>query len=182
MIAPEDQIGVIARFREGPALLEDAVLGLTDADLDAAPSGGGWTIRQIVHHVVDGDDIWKLCIKMAVGIERVEFTLGWYSGVPQQTWADRWAYRQRSVGASLSLLKASRLHVLQLLENVPDAWSRVAMVRKRDGEMEQVPVGFVVQMQADHLLHHIKRIRGILQERGGAWQAVVPDATPGLGN
>ena len=167
MIAPEDQLGVIARYREGPALLEDAVLGLTDADLDAAPSGGGWTIRQIVHHLADGDDIWKLCIKMAVGIERAEFTLGWYRGVPQLTWGDRWAYGQRSVGASLSLLKASRSHILQLLENVPDAWNRVAVVRKPDGETEQVPVGFVVQMQADHLVLHVKRIRGILRERGG---------------
>jgi hypothetical protein len=168
MIAPEDQLGVIARYREGPALLEHAVMNLPDADLDAMPSGGGWPIRQIVHHVVDGDDIWKLGIKMAVGNEQVEFALGWYWGMSQQTWGDRWAYGRRSLGASLSLLKANRTHILQLLESVPDAWDRAVVVRKPDGEMEQVPVGFVIQMQADHVLHHIKRIRGILQERGGA--------------
>jgi len=168
MIAPEDRLGVMARYREGPALLEEAVMNLTDADLDATPSGGGWTIRQIVHHVVDGDDIWKLGIKMALGNEQAEFALGWYSGMSQQTWGDRWAYSRRSLGASLSLLKAIRTHVLQLLESVPDAWDRAVVVRERDGEMEQVPVGFVIQMQADHVLHHIKRIRGILQERGGA--------------
>ena len=168
MNAPEDQLGVIARYREGPALLEDAVMGLTDADLDATPSGGGWTIRQIVHHVADGDDIWKLCIKMAVGTEQAEFALGWYRAAPQQAWVDRWAYSRRSLGASLSLLKASRTHILQLLESVPDAWNRAVAVRKPDGAMEQVPVGFVVQMQADHVLLHIARIRGILQERGGA--------------
>ena len=168
MIAPEDRLGVMARYREGPALLEDAVMNLTDADLDATPSGGGWTIRQIVHHVVDGDDIWKLGIKMAMGNEQAEFGLGWYRGMSQQTWGDRWAYSQRSLGASLSLLKAIRTHVLQLLESVPDAWDRAVVVRERDGEMEQVPVGFVIQMQADHVLHHLERIRGILQERGGA--------------
>lgn len=42
--APEDRDDIISRY------------------LDAMPSGGGWTIRQIVHHIVDGDDIWKLCI------------------------------------------------------------------------------------------------------------------------
>jgi hypothetical protein len=168
MIAPQDQLGVIARFREGPALLEEAVMNLTDADLDANPSGGGWTIRQIVHHVVDGDDIWKLCIKMAVGNEQAEFALGWYQGMPQQVWGDRWAYSQRSLGASLSLLKASRTHILQLLESVPDAWDRAVVVRNADGELERVPVGFVVQMQSDHILLHIKRIRGILKERGAA--------------
>jgi DinB superfamily len=168
MIAPEDRLGVMTRYREGPALLEDAVMNLTDADLDAQPSGGGWTIRQIVHHIVDGDDIWKLCIKMAMGNEQAEFSLGWYWGMPQQAWGDRWAYGRRSLGASLSLLKANRTHVLQLLESVPDAWDRAVVVRKRDGEVERIPVGFVVQMQADHVLHHVKRIRGILQERGGA--------------
>ena len=168
MIAPEDRLGVIARYREGPALLEDAVMNLTDADLDATPSGGGWTIREIVHHVVDGDDIWKLGIKMAMGNDGAEFALGWYGGMSQQTWGERWAYSRRSLGASLSLLKAIRTHVLQLLESVPDAWDRSVVVRNRDGEIEQVPIGFVIQMQGDHVLHHIKRIRGILQERGGA--------------
>ena len=168
MIAPEDRLGVMARFREGPALLEDAVMNLTDADLDATPSGGGWTIRQIVHHIADGDDIWKLGIKMAMGNEQAEFGLGWYRGMSQQTWGDRWAYSRRSLGASLSLLKAIRTHVLQLLESVPDAWHRAVVVRNRNGEMEQVPVGFVIQIQGDHVLHHIKRIREILQERGGA--------------
>jgi len=168
MIAPEDRLGVMARFREGPALLEDAVMNLTDADLDATPSGGGWTIRQIVHHIADGDDIWKLGIKMAMGDEQAEFSLGWYRGMSQEAWGDRWAYDRRSLGASLSLLKASRSHILQLLESVPEAWDRVVVVRKPDGEMERVPVGFVVQMQADHVLHHLERIRGILRERGGA--------------
>ena len=168
MIAPEDELGVIARYREGPALLENTVKNLTDAELDATPSGGGWTIRQIVHHIVDGDDIWKSCIKMALGNEQAEFALGWYWAMSQQTWGDRWAYSRRSIGASLSLLKAIRTHIIQLIESVPDAWDRAVAVRKPDGEMEQVPVGFIVQMQTDHVLHHIKRIREILQEHGGA--------------
>lgn len=82
--------------------------GLPDAVLDAVPSGGGWTIRQIVHHVVDDDDIWELCIKMAVGNEAGEFTLAWYWSLPQQKWGDRWAYGRRSIGASLSLLSSAR--------------------------------------------------------------------------
>jgi len=162
MEAPDDRLGVMSRYRQGPELLEDVVTGLQDALLDAVPSGGGWTIRQIVHHVADGDDIWKLAVKMAVGSEQNEFALAWYWSMPQQTWGDRWAYGRRSLDASLDLLKASRRHIVQLLESVPEAWHRAVAVRKRDGQVERVPVGFVIQMQADHVFHHIQRIRGIL--------------------
>ena len=168
MEAPEDSTGAIARYREGPALLEQVVKDLTDADLDAVPSGGGWTIRQIVHHVADGDDIWKTCIKMAMGNEGAEFALAWYWALPQETWAERWAYAGRSVDESLALLRASRAHVAQLLGCAPEAWDRAVVVRTRRGELERVPVGFVVQMQGDHVYHHVERIRAILRERGGA--------------
>jgi uncharacterized damage-inducible protein DinB len=165
--APEDRDGTISRYREGPALLERAVRGLQDADLDAMPAGGGWTIRQIVHHVADGDDIWKLCIKMAIGDEESEFALGWYRVQPQELWGDRWAYSRRSVDVSLSLFRATRDHVLQLLESVPEAWDRSVAVRTRDGEVKRVSVGFVIQMQSDHVFHHVDRIHEILRDRGG---------------
>ena len=168
MIAPEDRDSTITRFREGPLLLERAVMALQDADLDARPSGGGWSVRQIVHHVVDGDDLWKLAIKIAIGNDRAEFHLDWYWPLTQETWAERWAYSQRSIAVSLSLLKATREHILQLLESVPEAWNRAVVVRTPQGEIEHVPIGFVIQMQGDHVLHHIKRIHAILQERGGA--------------
>jgi uncharacterized damage-inducible protein DinB len=155
-------------------------MGLRDSELDFIPSGGGWSIRQIVHHIVDGDDLWKLCIKMAIGNEQAEFSLGWYSSQTQDTWADRWAYSQRSIGASLSLLKAIREHVLQLQASVPEAWNRAVVVHSPKGEIEKVPVGFVIQMQADHLLHHVERIRAIVRDVGGA-RPETPCAMPGGG-
>jgi len=167
MNAPEDRDDALSRYREGPILLEHAVMGLRDADLDAKPSGGGWSIRQIVHHIVDGDDIWKGCIKMAIGNEKAEFALAWYWSLSQETWGDRWAYNQRSIETSLSLLKAIRDHVLQLLESVPEAWDRSVIVRTKQGEIERVPVGFVIEMQADHVIHNVERIRAILREQGG---------------
>jgi len=168
MKPPEDKDSVLARYKEGVALLERALSGLQDADLDMPPSQGGWTIRQIVHHIVDGDDIWKTCIKMALGNEQAEFTLGWYSACSQEEWADHWAYKLRSIDVSLELLKAIRSHVLQLLEQIPDGWNRAVDFRNRSGEIERLPVGFVVEMQADHVEHHVKRILSIRGEREGA--------------
>ena len=167
MNLPEDRDCILSRFREGPILLEQTVSSLRESELDFKPSTGGWSIRQIVHHITDGDDIWKLGIKMAIGNEQAEFSLGWYSSQTQDTWADRWAYNRRSIGVSLSLLKAIREHLLQLLASVPEAWDRVVVVRTQQEKIERVPVGFVIQMQADHLFHHLERIRAIVREKGG---------------
>ncbi len=164
MNSPEDREAAMIRYREGPLVLEQVVAGLKESELDARPPGGGWSIRQIVHHIADGDDIWKLCIKMSIGGEEAEFALGWYWSLTQDTWAERWAYSLRSIGESLSLLKAGRGHILQLLESVPDAWNRSVDVRTPDGKVEKVPVGFVIGMQGDHLFHHVERIRAILRE------------------
>ena len=168
MNAPEDRDRALSLFREGPLKLEQIVSGLTDSKLDFKPTGGGWSIRQIIHHIVDGDDIWKMGIKMAIGNEQAEFSLRWYSVQTQDTWATRWAYNQRSIDSSLSLLKAIREHVLQLIATVPEAWDRMVVVRTKQENIEQVPVGFIIQMQADHLLHHLERIRTILREAGDA--------------
>lgn len=167
MNPPSDREAVMIRFREGPALLEQALAGLKDADLDALPAEGGWTIRQIVHHLVDGDDLWKPGIKAALGAEGGEYTLGWYWAHPQEVWAERWGYAHRSLDESLALLKAGRAHVVQLLEAVPNGWNKTIGVRKSDGNLETISVGAIVEMQADHVEHHVKRIHALRAEMGG---------------
>ncbi len=163
MKSPANKDSVIPRYIEGPILLERALTGLKEADLNNAPSKGKWTIRQIVHHIVDGDDIWKTCIKQAIGNDQSEFSLDWYRALSQDTWADRWAYDQRPIEASLALLKAIRDHVVQLLDYVPDGWNRAVGFREPNSKIEMVPVGFVIEMQADHVAHHVNQIEAILK-------------------
>lgn len=167
MKAPEDKDSTLARFMEGPALLERALAGIQDTDLDAPPSQGGWTIREIVHHLVDGDDLWKVCIKVALGNEQAEFSLDWYRTQPQEAWAEQWAYTNRSLDVSLALLKAIRNHIDQLLRHVPDGWHRSVGFREPNGKIEPLPVGAIVKMQADHIEHHLKQIRALRSEVGG---------------
>jgi hypothetical protein len=50
--------------------------------------------------------------------------------------------------------------------NKPEAWSRSVAVRDSKGQLERVTVGFVVEMQADHLVYHVKRILEIQKEGG----------------
>jgi hypothetical protein len=163
-----DQDASLAQYLAGPDLLERALTDVRDADLDALPSQGGWTIRQIVHHIVDGDDLWKQGIKAALGNDEGDFSLEWYWTLPQDVWAERWAYASRSLDVSLALFRATRAHIGQLLAHVPEGWHRSVRVRTPTGQTERVSVGFVIQMQADHVARHLERIRAICAERADA--------------
>jgi hypothetical protein len=159
-----DPDAILARYADGPAQLEAAVTDLAEAELDLAQSADTWTIRQLVHHVVDGDDIWKVCIKAALGNSQGVFSLQWYWDIPQDTWVERWDYAGRAIEPSLALFRANRCHVVQLVGRIPDGWGRHMLIQwPRRPEAEPITVGDVIEMQAGHTLHHIEDIRAIRQ-------------------
>ncbi|MFC2053380.1 DinB family protein [Chloroflexota bacterium] len=156
----------IARYADGPNQLETAIAGLSEGDLGIAESDSNWTIRQIVHHVVDGDDIWKVFIKRAIGNPGSKFDLQWYWEVPQNEWVKRWAYASRDIEPSLALFRANRGHIVQLLENMPAVWERSLLVRWPNDEEEEVSVAWVVKMQAQHVPGHMDDIQRARQVHG----------------
>jgi hypothetical protein len=151
----------LAQYADGPALLEAALGGLTEADLDLARTDDTWTIRQIVHHIVDGDDIWKTCIKAALGNSEGLFSLQWYWDRPQTEWAETWGYAHRSIGSSLALLHANRTHIEELVRQTPNAWEKSIRLKWPDTEEERIAIGDVLEMQARHVAGHINDIRMI---------------------
>ena len=157
-----DPDAILARYADGPAQLEAAIAGLAETDLDLAQSGDTWTIRQLVHHVVDGDDIWKVCIKGALGNSGGVFTLQWYWDIPQDTWVERWDYAGRAIEPSLALFRANRRHVVQLVGRIPDGWERHMRIRwPHRADEERITVGDVIEMQANHVAYHVDDIRAI---------------------
>jgi uncharacterized damage-inducible protein DinB len=157
---------ILALYANGPAQLEAAIAGLTEEELNLAQSADTWTIRQIVHHVVDGDDIWKIGIKAALGNSSGTFTLQWYWDKPQDEWVKSWDYAGRDLEPSLALFRANRRHILQLLSQMPDAWERSMSIEWPNGQEERITIGYIVEMQAGHVLGHIDDIRTIRQTHG----------------
>ena len=157
---------ILAGYADGPVQVEAAIAGLSEGELDIAQSDGAWTIRQIVHHIVDGDDIWKVFIKRAIGNPAGKFDLQWYWAMPQDEWVKSWAYASREIEPSLALFHASRGHIVQLLERMPAAWERSLVVRWPNGEEQKVSVAWVVEMQAQHVPGHLDDIRRARQVHG----------------
>jgi hypothetical protein len=53
----EDRPLFLAQLAEEPAKLRAAVAGLSDSQLDTPYRPGGWTLRQLVHHLADAQVI-----------------------------------------------------------------------------------------------------------------------------
>jgi hypothetical protein len=152
---PDD---TLVHYADGPAQLETALVGLTDPDLDKAQSASTWTIRQIVHHLVDGDDLWNVCIKAALGNSEGLFTLQWYWDKPQTEWAENWGYANRPIEPSLALFRANRFHIVELIRQTPEAWEKSIRIKWPRREEMRISIGYVLGMQANHVGEHIREI------------------------
>jgi len=158
---------LIAQYTDCLSQLRAALDGVSETDLDLAPPEGGWTIRQIVHHIVDGDDLWKWCIKAALGNAQGVFTLQWYWDVPQDVWADKWQYARHPIAPVLELLETNRASIAEILRATPDALARSVIVRWRErggvAPERTALVSDILESQTRHLVGHIADIRKIRQ-------------------
>jgi hypothetical protein len=156
-LAGQTHEDILAQYVDGPDILERALSGLNESDLDTARSPGKWTIRQIVHHIVDGDDIWKTCLKAALGNSGCVYHFDWYD---QERWVEQLDYAGREIAGALDLFRANRQHVAGLLTHLPDVWGRhtiVTWAHIPDGR--RLTVGDMLCTQTIHVPWHVDQIR-----------------------
>lgn len=166
MLNQTDTQTILVQYADGPSLLDSALSGLSDADLDLTPGADSWSIRQIVHHLVDGDDIWKTCIKTALGNGDALFSLQWYVAKPQMEWSESWAYSRRSLDSSLALYRANRGHIIDLIEHIPGALEKSVLLERKGKEAIRITVFDVVELHVQHLAEHIANVKSIRQAHG----------------
>jgi len=84
-----------------PERMRAAVAGLSDAQLDTPYREGGWTVRQVVHHVVDSH--LNAYVRFKLGVTEDEPTIGTYE---EARWAELPDGKGGPVEGSLELLDA----------------------------------------------------------------------------
>lgn len=107
-------------YRKGPDLLEGAMLGLSDEDLNL-PVEEEMTIRQLVLQIVDFDLEMMQRIKWALAESGRSYPIPLYDA---DEWAETLVYKHRPVHVELSMLRLIRDHVLELCERVENALDR----------------------------------------------------------
>ena len=145
-------------LRELPAKLRTTVAGLSDAQLDTPYREGGWTVRQVVHHLADSHMHAYLRMKWMVNQEHP--TIAPYD---QNVWAANEEAAHGAVAPSLDLLDGLHRRWADFLERLPEsAWSRTALHPERG----EVTMQGTLETYARHGEKHCEHIMGLRRARG----------------
>jgi hypothetical protein len=115
-----DHAAAIAVLAALPQNLRAAIAGLNDAQLDTPYREGGWTVRQLVHHVADSHMNAYVRIRLAL-------TEDWPTIKPydEKLWADLPDARTAPIQPSIELLAALHARWTTLLRSfTEDQWQR----------------------------------------------------------
>ncbi|MEM7119561.1 MAG: DinB family protein [Chloroflexota bacterium] len=162
--SPHDEL--IAKYANCPSQLEAAIRGLSDGDLDQRKTDNDWTIREIIHHIVDGDDLWKTFVKQAIGSPKGAAFFNWYWDVPQDEWVKHWRYKERAIEPSLALFRANRAHIVQLLRHTPGVMEMGLRVSWPYREESEATIALLLKGQTQHVLDHVAEIGEIRELHG----------------
>lgn len=117
-MTPERQ-ALVERYRRGAGLVRSALDGATDAELDARPADGGWSARQVVHHLADAETMSATRLRRLLAEDDPVI-----HAYPEEVFAARLRY-DRPIATSLAVIEAVRDASLELLELLDEAeWAR----------------------------------------------------------
>ena len=154
--SPEE---IVELYAQGPQRLQKALAGVSEQDLELAKAPGEWTIRQLVHHIADGDDLWMGAVKAALVKSGCQYRHDWYT--PDNASAAILDYAGRSIEPALLLFRANDEHILQLVRHLPGALERYVLFAWPDQEARPFTVQSILYSQAMHVAIHCNEIAEI---------------------
>lgn len=145
-----DRPALLARYRSGSDAVDAALAGVTDEELDRAPADGGWTVRQVAHHLADSEAMAYTRIRRLIADDDPQI-----AGYDEPAWAERLHY-DRPIGEALAVMRAVRAASLALLESLtPEEWERTGV----HTESGAYSVDRWLEIYAAHPHEHADQIR-----------------------
>jgi uncharacterized damage-inducible protein DinB len=147
---PQLIAGWIEEIRTLPARVKQAVAGLTETQLDTPYRSGGWTIRQVVHHLPDSHMNSILRFKWAMTEDNP--TIKPYD----ETSFARLADYQLPIEPSLKMLEGIHARMVALFESFNDADLNRTFYHPASGKTSTLKE--TIGMYAWHGNHHLAQI------------------------
>ncbi|MBV8629705.1 MAG: bacillithiol transferase BstA [Silvibacterium sp.] len=147
----------IATLAALPENLRAAVFGLSDSQLDTPYREGGWTVRQLIHHVADSH--MNAYVRMRLAVTEDFPTIKPYD---EKLWAELPDARSLPVEVSLELLDTLHRRWVALLESLSEEqWKR----GYNHPESGRQTLDLVLALYDWHSRHHVAHITMLRKSR-----------------
>ena len=155
----EDQKRACIRdIAQTPERLRAAVSGLSPEQLDTPYREGGWTVRQVVHHVPDSH--MNAYVRWKLALTEDEPTIKPYA---EDRWAELADTRSTPIEVSLTLLDSLHTRWVLLLRSLgPEDWKR----NFRHPELGIVSLEKNLAIYAWHGKHHVAHVTELRKRMG----------------
>ncbi len=151
-------IDEVAAAPAAPAALRAAVAGLTTEQLNTPYRPGGWTVRQVVHHLPDSH--LNSYVRFKLALTEDDPVIKPYA---EDRWAELHDARTAPVETSLVFLEALHQRWVALLRALtPPDFARTF----RHPERGQMRLDDTLALYAWHGRHHVAHITGVRQRLG----------------
>ncbi|GAA3759749.1 YfiT family bacillithiol transferase [Terriglobus aquaticus] len=157
-ISAAERSSAVEVIRSLPQQLRSAVANWTNEQLDTPYRDGGWTVRQLVHHIADSHGQSSTRLRKALTEDNP--TIQAYN---EKLWADLPDDREAPVEFSLTLLEGVHARWAYLLDHLSEEqWQRTF----QHPESGPWTIDAVTQLYAWHSRHHLAHITELAKARG----------------
>jgi hypothetical protein len=154
----EQRSKFISEIEQTPAALRAAVHGLSHQQIETPYRDGGWTVRQVIHHVPESH--MNAYIRFKLALTEHEPTIKPYD---EKLWAELPDVHAAPLEPSLALLEALHLRFVALLRTLkPEDWKRSF----HHPELGVVPLEKNLALYAWHGRHHTAHITELRKRMG----------------
>ena len=153
-VTPELRQAAIDEIAGTPAKVRAAVAGLSDAQLDSPYREGGWTVRQVVHHLVDSH--MNAYIRLRFALTENQPTIKPYD---ENNWANLEDARSAPVEVSLRLLEPLHERWVRLLRSVKTEQYARTLLHPDHGVKNLDWLLFLYTWHGKHHTAHITQLR-----------------------
>jgi uncharacterized damage-inducible protein DinB len=152
-LTAEARTAAIGRMAAMPARLYDAVGHLDQARLDTPYRSGGWSVRQVVHHLADSHI--NAYVRHKLAITEKEPPIKAYD---ENEWA-KLADANGPIGPSLLLVQALHERWTNCLRSLPEKTFARTCVHSERGKMTLDDLVALYAWHGDHHVAHITTLR-----------------------
>jgi len=142
-----------------PQHLENAILNLDETQLDTPYRDGGWTLKQVVHHVADSH--MNAYIRFKLGLTEDNPVIKPYD---EAAWAEMVDTKNLPLNISLTLLHALHSRWYEILENLTEADLNRTLFHPE--HKKQMTLWYLLGMYAWHSRHHTAHITSLRERKG----------------